>query len=147
MGCECVCSPNQAMVGRVALGPENSHPIAKIPAVGKRTTTAPLLHKSTGSTFDASTLSSSSFSFSHGVRPPIASLNSCSGCSSAGFTLYTAADYQNLPDLRAPARQIYALPRRLAPPIEQLGKFQIERDDNFLEQRCWILQQWARECK
>ena len=58
---------------------------------------------------------------------------------------FTPADYQNLPDLRAPARQIYALPRRLAPPIEQLGKFQIERDDNFLEQRSWILQQCERK--
>ena len=122
---------------------------AKIPAVGKRTTTAPLLHKSTGSTFDASTLPllihiASAFPMAcvHPLPPwtlavvaLVQALCTLHGCRWPEFTWFTHQP------------QIYALPRRLAPPIEQLGKFQIERDDNFLEQRCWILQQWARECK
>ena len=100
---------------------------AKIPAAGNGTTTVPVLHNS--SAVAHLELSSSCFSFSHVVcSPNIASLNSCSGWSNAGFTVYTGADYQNLPDLRRAARsQIYALlPRRIAG-FEQVGKFQIER--------------------
>ena len=99
--------------GRSCLGVKIHLRWAKIPAVGKRTTTAPLLHnsRSTGSTFDAWTLSSSmsSFSFSHVVRRPIASLDSCTGCSSAAFTLYTCRlpeftwfTCTSPPDLRPP---------------------------------------------
>ena len=102
---------------------------AKIPAVGKRTTTAPLLHKSTGSTFDASTLLllihiASAFPMAcvHPLPPwtlavvaLVQSLCTLHGCRWPEFTWFTHQP------------QIYALPRRLAPPIEQLCKFQIER--------------------
>ena len=89
---------------------------AKIPAVGKRTTTAPLLHKSTGSTFDASTLLllihiASAF--------PMACVHPLPPWTLAVAALvqalhFTPADYQNLPDLRSTTTS----PPDLHPPQE-----------------------------
>ena len=137
MWCECVCPANQAMVGRIARGRKNSLPMGKNPRRGQKDDHGapfaqinPVAHLM----LEKKILSSSSFKASaFHQKFPISCVDPLPPWTPALVALECRLYTLHLPITRIyliyapPARQIYTLPRRLAPPIEQLGKFQIER--------------------
>ena len=144
MWCECVCSPNQAMVSEFPGASKFPSDGQKFPPWAKGRPRRPFCANQPVAHLMLRPFSSIQLfpwrASTHCLPELLQWLLQC-----RHFALYTAADDQNLPDLRT-SRRFTPSPGDWPRQLNNFANSKL-RDDNFLEQRCWILQQWARECK